>query len=553
MIKHEKRYKTGWSLNKKDRSYLLAYRINDFNNSRIDFEGIVLDWLEATKRRAEGIKGFDTVNSNVAEIESWVRIQMNLAVKDKELSTAVINMLNKKLTQGKSKLFISNKRQGYVITTRTKAQQDIKVSSNAELFEKVRARFYSDPSLNTISEEQAMYLVYEKLRNEKIHPSLITKDLARGEESLYSALTSLKSKFKKADGFAHEVFQGDYKDKLDDSTGITSTNIVINVLKLGRTLSEIRDYFVDIYLEEINAENRDNDDREAAQKASEDELNEALENYLKSKEFAQYNSDFDASVMGQLLNGTYEGTRDQLKTDVEKRTFDEMDYANVSEKKEDEDGEEEDDDFGPKNTLSPIQKKTADFIFTNPQLNNARGTFNQHGALMGLINDNLSFKDLAVLYVLSVENLLGHSREQNKGIIGAVLNQLAAFGNNYYTNVAIDLKETGKVPAGVYAILNQDTVTNTPLPIKIQNLETNEVYTIEPIVLLNALNDVLDENTLIENKSLNFTATNDTIEDAMSSISDIFSNFKEGIDEFKDLEEDDLMSKIVDNINNCKL
>lgn len=546
--KREKKYKSGWSLNKKDRSYLLAYRISDFNNSRIDFENAVLDWLESTNRRAEGIKGFDAVNSTVTEVENWVRGQMNMAVNDKELSTAVINILNKKLTQGKSKLFIANKRQGYVLTTRTKAQQSVKVSSNAELFEKVRERFYPDSSLNMISEEQAMYLVYEALRTEKINPILIANNIARGEESLYSALTSLKSKFTTVDGFADKVFSGDYSDKLPDN--LSGANIVIEVLKLGRTLSDIRDYFVDEYLREIKAEIRAIEDRAAAEKAMEDELNEAIDNYLSSKEFTQYVADFESSIMGQLLNNTYQGTRDQLKTDVEKRTFDEMGYGEVSEKNKSED---EDEDFGPKNTLTPIQEKVVAFMQNNPALRNAISSDLQNAALRNLISDDLSFEDMAIIYQLSLNNLLNHSVAQNKAIMDLILNHLSAFGNIIYPNAAVSLNEFDNVPIGIYIILPISTNTSNEISIKIQNLETNETYKVQPSSLLSALVDVLKADTLIENKSIDFTATNATVDNAMTSISDIFSNFKEGIDEFQDLQEEDLMSKIVNTIKNCNL
>ena len=564
----KKKYeKKPWSIKNRDIEYLRLEHFGSFLVPQDEFIDYVLKWLNNSDTIKRSINGQNLSQKSTVEVEDWVRGQFQKLMADRDLSVDAVNSLNRKLLQAKSDLVIRWKdragKSGYVFSTRNKAQEEARKAKAQATAKEVRDYFFPAAGQMAINRDNVLFLVYDLLTRQKMHPDIIKEALSRGEGEIraYRSLLSKNAKKLSPGGFVHQVLQ-----EYNIPENMAEQDVLAEVLSLGTTLSEIKQYFTDKYLAMLRAQEEENEAKEkeeklriAKEKLKAREYEEALKAYYSSEQFAQEVSEFEASPLGQILSGTYKGTRDQLKTESERRAFDEMGYGKEEPGDESGEGTEEDGDFGPTETkLTPIQEKALKFYNDEVAPKSISGSSLQNKFLRDYIKSaNVTFEDLAVIYRLIQDNFMAHNPAQNEAIRKIILNQLAVFQTLFYNvspmnGITVKLSDTSEIPAGIYVVVATNTQTANQLPIGVRNLQTNQDFTILPETLLANVEEVLKPGTVTRDVTLEPSIDSEDAEVAITSIKDIFSNFNTEIDQLDNLEESDLLNRITEKFNQCK-
>ena len=561
-----------WSINKQDLAYLRSFQISLFGLEHLDFVDAVLKYLADGSRLAQTVTNFNVKDKSVTQVEAYVRTQLNNAANNRAVTSELVNALNKKLNSVRSNLTIawsqSKRRVGnYGFTTKTQAQidamqkqQDKLDARNQKLSRKEQALL-----LDTGDNVRALVLKWF-IRGGKINSSAIQKLFGnpkglkpksiRGETAARMSIINNKTGLT-LDGLAHTIWDNRTEGMNFDTTA--STEAAIAVISDYGGISKMIDELLNNYSQpeiEIEETEEERQIREAkeAEEQEQYEYNQLLNAYWESEgsKINQTYLDFEASTLGQILNGTYQGTREDLTNDVERRAYDEM-YADTTKKP---DVGEDVEDFVPKTVIDPIVKKLRDYdtekiVGYNSGLK-VRTMFDLIAAL------NSTFEDLVYIYLSLYNTTIAYTDPQKDSVIRSIKSRLASFSDQIFSpSRTIKLNEfeslTGIVPEGVYEITPINTNTNQRVLFGLTNQLTNQKFQVEGIEeLFPSIADIYEPGSTINTNPVDLSLNNNDVEIIKASFTDFFSNFNNSMSDVENLEEETLRSQITEQFKTCK-
>jgi hypothetical protein len=565
-----------WSINKRDLAYLRSFQISLFGLEHLDFVDAVLKYLSEGSRMAQAVTNFNIKDKSVTQIEAYVRKQLNNAVENKAVTSELVNALNKKLNAVRSNLTIAwseSKRKvgNYGITTKTQAQIDTMQQQQDKLDRKSTTLSRKEEALFVDSGNDIRALVLKWfVRGGKINSTVIQKlygnekgqrvKSIRGETAARMSILNNKTG-KSIDGIAHNIWENRAKDV--EFTTMDVVKEIETVVGEFAGVSKMVDELLRKYglseqtgkqTEETEEEKRIRENNEADEQ-EQYEYKQALNLYWESEgpKINQAFLDFEASTLGQILNGTYKGTREELTNDVERRTYDQI-FSDTEEQKTD--ATETEDYFGPKQELDPIVKKVREY-----DTNNILGinSVQKVGTMFNLITSNSNFEDLVYIYLSLYSTNIGYSDAQKNSVIRSITSRFASF-NKLILNPSrtIRLNEFtatngNLISAGVYEITPIQTNSEQLVRFGLKNQLTNEIFEIEGIseLFLN-IADIYEPGSTINTNPINLSLNNNDVEIIKASFTDFFSNFNNSMSDVQNLEEEDLRSQITEQFKTCK-
>jgi hypothetical protein len=382
----------------------------------------------------------------------------------------------------------------------------------------------------------------------------------RGETAARMSILNNKTG-KSIDGIAHNIWENRAKDV--EFTTMDVVKEIETVVGEFAGVSKMVDELLRKYglseqtgkqTEETEEEKRIRENKEADEQ-EQYEYRQALNLYWESEgpKINQAFLDFEASTLGQILNGTYKGTREELTNDVERRTYDQI-FSDTEEQKTD--ATETEDYFGPKQELDPIVKKVREY-----DTNNILGinSVQKVGTMFNLITSNSNFEDLVYIYLSLYSTNIGYSDAQKNSVIRSITSRFASF-NKLILNPSrtIRLNEFtatngNLISAGVYEITPIQTNSEQLVRFGLKNQLTNEIFEIEGIseLFLN-IADIYEPGSTINTNPINLSLNNNDVEIIKASFTDFFSNFNNSMSDVQNLEEEDLRSQITEQFKTCK-
>jgi hypothetical protein len=564
-----------WSINKRDLAYLRNFQISLFGLEHLDFVDAVLKYLSNGSRLAETVSKFNVKNKSVTQVENYVRTQLNNAANNRAITSELVNALNKKLNAVRSNLTIAwseSKRKvgNYGITTKTQAQIDTMQQQQDKLDTKSTKLSRKEQALlfDTGNDVRALVLKWF-IQGGKINSSAIqellgnTKSL-KGPKSIKAESAARMSILNNTtgltlDGLAHTIWENRNKT-MNFDTEDAKKEVVDVILRFGG-ISKMIDELINTYgqpeieTEETEEEKRNREFKEAEEQEAY-EYNQILNAYWESEgsNVNQIYLDFEATTLGQILNGTYQGTREDLANDVERRAYDEI-YKDTT-KKPDVEEDVEEEEFVPKTAIDPIVKKVREYdVNTISGMNSVQKV----GTMFNLITANSTFEDLVYIYLSLYNTSTAYSDNQKNSVIRSIKYRLASFSNQIFSpSRTMKINEfqssTDVVPAGVYEITPINTNTNQRVLFGLKNQLTNEIFQVEGITeLFPSIADIYEPGSTLNTNPVDLSLNNNDVEIIKASFTDFFSNFNNIMSDVdKDLNEEDLRSQIAEQFKTCK-
>jgi hypothetical protein len=564
-----------WSINKRDLAYLRNFQISLFGLEHLDFVDAVLKYLSNGSRLAETVSKFNVKNKSVTQVEDYVRTQLNNAANNRAITSELVNALNKKLNAVRSNLTIAwseSKRKvgNYGITTKTQAQIDTMQQQQDKLDTKSTKLSRKEQALlvDTGNDVRALVLKWF-IKGGKINSSVIQKLLGntkslKGPKSIKAESAARMSILNNTtgvtlDGLAHIIWEN-RTEAMNFDTEDAKKEVVDVILRFGG-ISKMIDELINTYgqpeieTEETEEEKRNREFKEAEEQEAY-EYNQILNAYWESEgsNVNQIYLDFEATTLGQILNGTYQGTREDLANDVERRAYDEI-YKDTT-KKPDVEEDVEEEDFVPKTAIDPIVKKVREYdVNTISGMNPAQKV----GTMFNLITANSKFEDLVYIYLSLYNTSTAYSDNQKNAVIRSIKYRLASFSNQIFSpSRTIKINEfqssTDVVPAGVYEITPINTNTDQRVLFGLRNQLTNEIFQVEGITeLFPSIADIYEPGSTLNTNPIDLSLNNNDVEIIKASFTDFFSNFNNIMSDVdKDLNEEDLRSQIAEQFKTCK-
>jgi hypothetical protein len=558
-----------WSINKLDLAYLRNYQIKLFGLEHLDFVDGVLKYLSNGSRLAETVSKFNVKNKSVTQVENYVRTQLNNAANNQAITSELVKALNKKLNSVRSNLTISwketSRRVGnYSITTKTQAQIDAMQKQQDTIEAREQQLSKKQKALDVEVGNSIRGLVLQWfVQGGKINSSVIQQlygnqkgqkaKSIKGETAARMSILNNKTGMS-IDGIAQAIW-----DNRTEEMNFTTMDVVEEIEKLVGEftgISKMVDELINNYSQTQETKEETEEERLAREfKEAEEEEKFYLNKYWEAESQASYQiqQDFEASTLGQILNGTYKGTREDLTTDVERRAYDEI-YADTT-KKPDVEKDVEEEDFVPKTVIDPIVKKARDYdVNTISGINSGQKV----GTMFNLITANSTFEDLVYIYLSLYNTSTVYSDNQKNAVIRSIKSRLASFSNQIFSpSRTIKIKEfqssTDVVPAGVYEITPINTNTDQRVLFGLKNQLTNEIFQVEGITeLFPSIADIYEPGSTLNTNPVDLSLNNNDVEIIKASFTDFFSNFNNIMSDVENIEEEALRSQITEQFKTCK-
>lgn len=558
-----------WSINKLDLAYLRNYQIKLFGLEHLDFVDAVLKYLSNGSRLAETVSKFNVKNKSVTQVENYVRTQLNNAANNQAITSELVKALNKKLNSVRSNLTISwketSRRVGnYSITTKTQAQIDAMQKQQDTIEAREQQLSKKQKALDVEVGNSIRGLVLQWfVQGGKINSSVIQQlygnqkgqkaKSIKGETAARMSILNNKTGMS-IDGIAQAIW-----DNRTEEMNFTTMDVVEEIEKLVGEftgISKMVDELINNYSQTQKTKEETEEERLAREfKEAEEEEKFYLNKYWEAESQASYQiqQDFEASTLGQILNGTYKGTREDLATDVERRAYDEI-YADTT-KKPDVEKDVEEEDFVPKTVIDPIVKKARDYdVNTISGINSGQKV----GTMFNLITANSTFEDLVYIYLSLYNTSTVYSDNQKNAVIRSIKSRLASFSNQIFSpSRTIKIKEfqssTDVVPAGVYEITPINTNTDQRVLFGLKNQLTNEIFQVEGITeLFPSIADIYEPGSTLNTNPVDLSLNNNDVEIIKASFTDFFSNFNNIMSDVENIEEEALRSQITEQFKTCK-
>lgn len=532
--------KKSWTINSRDVDYIRAVHFSLFKNTKEDFLNAVLEKLYEIDSFADTVKTID-LRQPTEEVEEKVKAYLYSALQQGLAGSKVITALNKKLSASGStkviKYTIKSKNANTIveIVDKSPSQLKPKINKARELTQEVRDYFMSQDDY--LTDDQAMYLIYDVLRTRRLHPDILGDIVGRvGKSDLaaYKSLLSSKSKFKKADEFGDAVLDG-----YTIASGKSRADLVIELLSSNNKLSQMKDYFEGRYL--MAKEDADKD------LLSDEEL---YEKWLANSGLSLANiaaTDYENSIEYKILTGQFKGDYKSL-TDKQKSLYNESGLYEI--KNEVEDSFE---DFLKKRREEESQfeinkSKFYENFNSLPRIHQVKNMFE-------LINKNASFEELVYMYQLINQPFFTNAMRLS--VRNAINTVLGPF-QNFYMNkplITVDLSNVdvnGNKVSGTYFIVPSQTQTQTSLGIRVKNVSTNKEEVIQLSDFIDGITKIYEPGEVVNNQTIDVSLNSEDINEIKTSITDIFSKFNSSVSEFENLENQELLNQITEEFNKCK-
>ena len=561
-----------WKINNRDISYLRSRQIGIFGLEHLEFVDAVLNYLSEGSRRAETVNKFNIKGKSISDVENFVRIQLNNAAQSSAITSELVNALNKKLNGVGSNLTIAWKETkrmagNYRITAKTKAQIDaMQEQLNKPQKEKKLSKKEQALLLDVGIDVQGIILQWfingGKISSDAIQSLFGNRKSLKGPKIIKGEVSSRLSYIDNKNGetlkeTAKIIWEsGAVPDEL--MMNITDQDIrdgLEYVISSFTNTSQMIDYLLANFDTPSSKEETD-EEREARERKEAEEEELFYLNKFFEEESIQANKvqqDFEASTIGQILNGTFKGKREDLTNDVERRAYDEIYGTDTTKKPEPTD---EFEDFIPKTEIAPIVRKIRDY--DTEKIPGANSTV-KVASMFNTIRTNPTFEDIVYIYLALTNTNINYSTKQKSAVESSIVSRLASFGSQIFSpsrTISVNefTNQAGQVIAkGVYEITPINTNTETLVRFGLKNQLTDEVFLIEGITdLFNNITDIYEPGTVINTNPIDLSLNNNDVELIKTSFTDFFSNFNNSMSEFENTEEVDLRSQIAEQFKTCK-
>lgn len=458
------------------------------------------------------------INSQSFTLEGTTKAEQRLSLirkmkeltDDKTLSTFTINALNNYLDRSDIPFAIKRKNYAWRIVER---KDVLKKTKRTTPQEQLNERFFPEPG-GLYSIEQAEYLVYDWLRNNKINPAAMPVR----EDRTY---TNESSPHTTTDGIADLIFE-EYADNLE-RLGIKGMDVVESMISQYENLILMKSYFSNIIQEEQDRQSRE--EREAAEmeKEREDEIRSGL---LTTS--IQEQEELESSVTYQIITGVYSGNINDLNAS-DRKLYEEL-YPEAFEQ------------GLSQAKASELEKKAADLQDKLMQGEIDRSNENLVRKVKGLVRSvNNTVEDVVTAYVL-VNNPMGTLSEAQKDMLNKNIFQ-AILSPRFEGNVVVS-----KTHGAVRIIPNESNFNE----VAVQELERGNVYAAGPKEFLDEIVDVLSEQEEYQEIPVDPKTDPAELKPVKEAYSEIFSNFSNSMTEADEISEADLKKSILVEINKCK-
>ena len=346
---------------------------------------------------------------------------------------------------------------------------------------------------------QAEHRVMEWIAKNKIHPDAVVSVL--NEKRGY---TKKSSPYKTTDGIADRIFDNEEREAIQ-TLGYDARDIVEEMISGHRTLEDMKDY-----------------------------LTEIMEGEIKEEEgpiFDVDNVDTTESTDSKLSN-LYLIRNNKWSGDVSTLSpLEKVVYLKMQEVKE---GPREDTNLEKRATA--IHKELTKEIISNV---NDSTSFQYVGDMLKLIKT----QELSITDILSLGSLINNP-----------VNNLRPAQRTMLNNELIKILQDSKYEGSTIETLNDGIVMIMPSEdnmISLQRYSDGSTSSVKPLAFIESAKNVLTPGTDFDASMFDKKVTKENATQLSEAFSEIFSNFTEAVSEFSKLDQKDLRSSILEELNQC--
>ena len=384
--------------------------------------------------------------------------------------------------------------------------------------------------------------------NNRINPEFINKNFSRGagEKTAYKSFISDKSEYISLDGLSDAISQ-DYQDRMinaDVNLQKAIKNIFDNYTTITDMVMGVAESLKNNKREEAIKSDKEYDEEEAAIKKMansimSEEENQMQQEYLNSLEFKIESGNLD------IENMDYESFTEYQKFLFDRAVEDEVYPApkKPTEKKP----QEKPIDLFEEGLNEMAAKQTSidkEEMAVRTEMRELTDSFAQQKALLAKISDISNDDNLkmfiAIYKIVNDEPALNVFNEQQRNILNDRLSKRLKQGAFIGQSVTLNDK--------IFQIVSYDVNNQT---MEVADIKTGEIEII-PFTDFANIKDVHEVGQEITNLKLKTEIKDQEIEIIKDAYKDIFSNFTANVSEYETIEDDDLNSKIIEQLTKCK-
>lgn len=384
--------------------------------------------------------------------------------------------------------------------------------------------------------------------NNRINPEFINKNFSRGvgEKTTYKSFISDKSEYISLDGLSDAISQ-DYQDRMinaDVNLQKAIKNIFDNYTTITDMVMGVAESLKNNKREEAIKSNKEYDEEEAAIKKManlimSEEENQMQQEYLNSLEFKIESGNLD------IENMDYESFTEYQKFLFDRAVEDEVYPApkKPTEKKP----QEKPIDLFEEGLNEMAAKQTSidkEEMAVRTEMRELTDSFAQQKALLAKISDISNDDNLkmfiAIYKIVNDDPMLNVFNEQQRNILNDRLSKRLKQGAFIGQSVTLNDK--------IFQIVSYDVNNQT---MEVADIKTGEIEII-PFTDFTNIKDVHEVGQEITNLKLKTEIKDQEIEIIKDAYKDIFSNFTANVSEYETIEDDDLNSKIIEQLTKCK-
>lgn len=347
---------------------------------------------------------------------------------------------------------------------------------------------------------QAMYMVYEWLQNNKVHPSL------PGEKRSYQ---SKKSPDKTFDGIAHKIFDGvvDEENLERDFNG--SPNLTEEIINMYTDLAFFRADLIE-NMEEVKEKEADLYD------------DGATESQLREEFIENERTKFYGTKAFLILSGYFEGNLENL-TEGERELYRSTATAYIDE------------------VLTPVEAEILainDDVFSNKRQDKSLERYTDW------VINRIQQKDVALQEIVALHRII------TKGKANLANNQSAEIMKVIHSRITEGDFVYSTILAGkdILRVMPGSNVKN----IEFFNVETEKTIVVPIHEALTMIDEVIESGTEYLKNNADTDINEEDSGTLKQAYSDIFVNLAETISEVEDMEPEVLKASIIEELNRCK-